>query len=525
MSRSAADLTAELVRQIKARDWTAAQPLSAELAASHPEHAPAWLAASHLAVGMRRIPEALRLIDRAVRLEPENPRYLIHRAQVLLELGRRAEAVECTVAAERAAASDPILLDTIGGLFNFANDHARALAAYDRAVGLAPDNAHFLFNRAAVRRFLGELAAAEDDYDRVIRLRPRDYEAYRNRSDLRTQTPQRNHVAQLRAVLAQHVPDWRGEVQLRFALAKELEDLGDHADSFRELARGAALRRAHLQYDPATDIATVDWIIEAYPRAPAAPDVRAPTDSPIFIVGLPRSGTTLVDRILSSHSAVRSAGELNDFALAVVASVGALAGPQLPPRRELVARSAGVDFAALGADYLRRARAGGAGPGRFTDKMPLNYLYCGLIRRALPQAKIVHLVRHPLAVCYAMYKNLFQDGYPFSYDLGEIGRYYLAYRRLMDHWRSTMPGVIHTVAYESLVADQLGESRRLLAYCGLEWEPACGEFHRNPYATTTASAAQVRRPIYDSSVAQWRRYATQLEPLRRQLEAAGIDVS
>jgi Sulfotransferase family len=152
----------------------------------------------------------------------------------------------------------------------------------------------------------------------------------------------------------------------------------------------------------------------------------------------------------------------------------------------------------------------------------LNYLYCGLIRRALPNARLVHLTRHPVAVCYAMYKTLFKDGYPFSYDLNEIGRYYLGYRRLMAHWQATMPGVIHELSYESLIADQLGETRRLLQFCGLDWEEACAQFHENPAPSTTASAAQVRRPIYDTSVSQWKHYEQQLAGLRMQLEAAGV---
>ena len=195
------------------------------------------------------------------------------------------------------------------------------------------------------------------------------------------------------------------------------------------------------------------------------------------------------------------------------------------PRQDLVAASARVDFAALGHDYGARVLQAGVGAGRFTDKMPLNYLYCGLIRRALPAARIVHVTRHPLAVCYAMYKTLFEGGYPFSYDLGEIGQYYLAYRRLMAHWQATLPGQIHEVCYERLVADQAGETRRLLGFCGLDFEEDCVQFHRNTAATTTASAAQVRRPIYGTSVAQWRHYAAQLEGLRRQLVAGGVDVA
>ena len=456
------------------------------------------------------------------------------------------------------ATTDPLLLDGLGSLFSFIGDQQNALHAFERAVTLAPDNPHFLFNRATVRRFLGHLADAEADYDRVIALRPGDFEAYVNRSDLRTQTAARNHVTELVSLVAKGFADWRSEVQIRHSLAKEYEDLGDYARSFEQLRLGAAKRREHLRYDVDNDVATVQWIVEAFPgpmELAAAPDaaVAGPVEPtaaqpgvrlrpvpmraapiravpmraspiravPVFIVGLPRSGSTLVDRILSSHSEVTSAGELNDFALALVDRVRAEnAGAQFA-RSDLVARSAHIDFAALGREYLARARSV-AGEGRFTDKMPLNYLYCGLIRRALPDAKIVHMTRHPMAAGYAMYKTLFKDGYPFSYDLHDISRYYIAYRRLMAHWQATLPGAIHTVNYEDLIADQLGETRKLLAFCDLEWQDACLDFHRNASATTTASASQIRRPLYDSSVSQWRHYETQLAALRADFEAAGI---
>jgi len=462
---------------------------------------------------------ALACIDRALAAAAQDPRGLIGRAQCLLALGRLPEACEAAAAARRAAA-DPVMLDAIGSLFSQCNDQRQALEAFDRAVALAPDIPHFRFNRATVYRFLGHLLEAERDYDRVITLKPNDYEAYKNRSELRTQSPAANHIDELEQILKTGIADWRGMVQIRYALAKEYEDLGDYGKAFEHLREGSSKRRHHMRYDIAADVATVDWIIEAFP-ARSAPASGAPNDAPIFIVGLPRSGTTLVDRILGSHSTVHSAGELDHFALSVVARVrrdhsGAMS------RRDLVARSADLDFAALGTEYLERARHVVGREGRFTDKMPLNYLYCGLIHRALPRAKIVHLTRHPIAACYAMYKTLFKDAYPFSYDLDEIGRYYVAYRRLMDHWQDTLPGAMHCVSYEALVADQMGETRKLLEYCGLEWEDACGEFHRNSTPTTTASAVQVRQPLYQTSVAQWRHYEAQLEPLARQLRAAGI---
>jgi len=466
---------------------------------------------------------ALGCIDRALSIEPTDAPFLIHRAQCLLALGRLPDACEAAAAAQLKAPPDPVLYDALGSLFSRANDQERALSAYDRAVTLAPNNPHFIFNRATVYRFLGLLAEAEADYDRVIALKPDDYEAYVNRSELRPQSVDVNHIGELEALIARGIPDWRGDVQVRYALAKEYEDIGDHAVSFQHLLRGAKKRREHMRYDVAVDVATVDWIIEAFPAAPDDSEQRrgnAPGDAPIFIVGLPRSGTTLVDRILGSHSKVHSAGELDHFASCIVDA--ARRGSARLPRRELIAGSAGLDFPALGRDYLERVRHVAAGNVRFTDKMPLNYLYCGLIRRALPNAKIVHVSRRPMAACYAMYKTLFKDGYPFSYDLGEIGRYYVGYRRLMDHWQSAMPAAIYPLSYEALVADQVGETRKLLDFCGLEWQDSCVEFHRNPQPTTTASAAQVRRPLYDSSVCQWRHYAAELAELSSLLSAAGL---
>jgi tetratricopeptide (TPR) repeat protein len=477
---------------------------------------------------------ALQRIDRALAIDAQDRRFLMHRAQCLMALGRRCDAFAAAESAERSDAADGALSDAAGTLYSAGNDQNRALAAYDRAVALEPQNPRFLYNRATVRRFLGLLAGAEDDYDRVIALQPTDLEAYKNRTDLRTQTAERNHVKELEAVASRPIAEWRGEVQIRYALAKEYEDLGDYSTSFEHLTRGAAKRHEHLRYDIANDEATVQWIIDAYPGAAAQTDAAVggptgapagdPAGAPLFIVGLPRSGTTLVERILASHSTLYSAGELDCFALSLVDAVRRRTGRAQMPRRDLVAGSAAVDFAALGRDYLQRARLAFGGSGRFIDKMPLNYLYCGLIQRALPDAKIVHLTRHPMALCYAMYKTLFKDGYPFSYDLDEIARYYLAYRRLMEHWQSTVSGALYHLSYEALVADQLGETRKLLAFCGLDWQDSCAQFHVNPAASTTASAVQIRRPIYDSSVSQWRHYETQLSGMRRRLEAAGVQM-
>jgi hypothetical protein len=231
-----------------------------------------------------------------------------------------------------------------------------------------------------------------------------------------------------------------------------------------------------------------------------------------------------VERILAGHPDVTPAGELPCFAEALVLSLRRARESAPPTRREIVTLAAQLDFPSLGRTYLERVHAALEASPRFTDKMPLNYLYCGLIARALPGARIVHVSRSPMASCFAMYKTLFEDGYPFSYDLNELGRYFAGYQRLMRHWRAALPGRIHELRYEALIEQPKAETRRLLEFCDLDWFDGCLEFQHVSAPSTTASAAQVRRPLYDSSVAQWREYRAELEPLRESLMRAGVEV-
>ncbi len=443
-----------------------------------------------------------------------------------LRAAKRWPEVEAAVESARGVADDAAAWTLIGDFCTQLEDYPRAGAAYDEAARRAPANARILFNRAAVRRFLGELDAAERDYDRVIELDPRDGEAWLNRTRLRTQGPDRNHIPELEQLLGRGLDTWQREVPIRFALAKEYEDIGEYRRSWDHLKDGAALRRRHLRYDVAKDLATVDWIIEAYPMHPGSAGTQAgcPSAEPIFIVGMPRTGTTLLERIIAGHPDVFGAGELMHYAAALIAAAARKAGRADLPRRELVAASATVDFAALGADYLERTRPRTGGHARFTDKMPLNYLYCGSIARALPKARILHLTRHPLATIYAVYKTLFNQGYPFSYDLDEIADYYIGYRRLMDHWRLALPDRILDVSYEQLVSAPEPEGRRVFDFLGLEWRPECLAFHERSDATATASAAQVRQPIYRTSIDQWKNYQSELEPVAERLRAAGLSL-
>jgi len=314
----------------------------------------------------------------------------------------------------------------------------------------------------------------------------------------------------------------RGEVQLGYALSKELEDLGEYERAFAYLKRGAERRRRHLSYDVGADVAAMREIAKAF-DADYLSDARSgfENDAPIFVMGLPRSGTTLIDRIISSHDLVQSLGEINDFALCLTRlAKGAGAG-----KMGLIRASRELHPAPLGEAYLDSVQGYRVNRAHFIDKTPANYLYVGLILKALPRAKIVHLRRDPMDNLYALYKTLFRMGCPYSYDLDDLAAYYLAYHGLMQHWRGLAGDRLIEIDYEAVVSDQEGQTRRLITALGLGWQDACLNFHKNKSASATASAAQVRQPIYKTSVALWRRYETELAPLIERLRAGGIEVA
>ncbi len=421
-----------------------------------------------------------------------------------------------------AAASDAgpaALLQDIAQHFTALGLHAEAERSYARAMALQPGNAAYIYNHATALIALGRLVTAETALDQVIALKPEDSDAWYNRATLRKQTPQRNHITEIEQQITRLAASANGEVALCYALAKELEDVGEDARSFAALKRGADARRRALRYRVEDDLDTMQQIAAAFTADCMARPHRGYSDArPLFVVGLPRSGTTLVDRILSSHSAIRSRGETSDLALALMHTAG-----HTTSKRELVQRSTSLDFSALGKRYCAHLATTPA--QRQIDKTPINFLYLGLIAKALPNARIVHLRRQPMDVCYAMYKTLFRMAYPFSYDLNDLARYWLGYHQLMNHWRALLPAErFLEIDYEDLVQNQEFVSRRLIAHAGLPWEDACLSFERNPEPSLTASAAQVRQPIYRSSVALWRRHADALKPLSDQLCAAGIDV-
>ena len=442
----------------------------------------------------------------------------LDRVQHLLFDGDVRRAIAALKKLERQSLQDHFLLQKVAEMYINCGQHEQAGRCYARSVQLQPSNPAYLYNLAASHIALGKMDEAEKLFTEVIRLKPGDLGAWLNRSSLKKQTGQSNHIEQLKYVKSHLSSDDPGNIPCCYALAKELEDLQRYDESFAFLQEGSAQRHRQLQYDVSEDVRAMEQIAGCFSQEFL--DTERPTydsNRPIFILGLPRSGTTLVDRIISSHSQVSSLSEHNTLSFALMRESVGVKG-----KSALIDHSTRLDFAALGEHYCKGIDGFGKPAARLIDKTPLNFLYLGLLHLALPGARIIHLRRKPLDSCFAMYKTLFGTGYPFTYSLQDVGRYYIAYRLLMDHWRKVIPGAFLDVDYESMVADQEGETRRILDYCDLQWEDACLEFHRNQEPAATASAAQVRQPVYSSSVGLWRNYSRQLAPFAGKLREFGI---
>ena len=383
-----------------------------------------------------------------------------------------------------------------------------ANALYRHATELEPQRPRSWYNLACSERSFGRLASAEVACDRAIALDRGQYPSLLLRSELRVQSPADNHVEDLERRLADPRLDIHGRIFLGYALAKELDDMRRFDDAFRWFATSAKARRSQLRYDIVGDERRLQHIAEVFSDPGSAQHGEPAQYSPhIFIVGLPRSGTTLVERILTGLTGVHSNGETDNFSRALTAATSTAAPT------DMIERAAAADPAAVAAHYTRLARARArAVDERIVEKLPTNYLYIGAIHRALPGAKILVVRRSALDSCFAMYRTLFGDTYPFTYDFEELARYYAAYDRLMNHWLSLFGAALHEVVYEDVVRDPYGTGEALATYCGLAWNPQAIAIEANLSVSLTASAVQVRQPIHGNSSGRWRHYQQHLGP-------------
>ena len=466
--------------------------------------------------------QAVTLLEAAC-ARGSDPEHLAQLARLLSLLHREGDAARVAREALALTPDDPRTLDTIGCVFTRVGDHTGALTPFRRAVEAEPDNLDYRYNLAAACGFTGRSGEAREQYEAILEADPGHARAHYALAILSRQSEADNHVARLETAL-EHADDPASALRIRYALAKELEDLGD-ARSFAHLSAANEAQKRALGYDFAQDEAIFDAIEEVFgDGASLHPGDGLRGEAPIFVVGMPRTGTTLVDRILSSHPEVGSVGELQAMPVAVKRLAGTASRNVVDAGT--VRASAAIDPAALGAAYLEQAahhRPDGA--ARFVDKLPANFLYIGHIARALPRARMVCLRRGAMDTVWSNYKNLFASQsayYAYSYDLMDTARYYARFDRLMAMWERLFPERVMQLSYEGLVADQEGQTRALLAHCGLEWDEACLSFHENRSAVATPSAAQVRRPINADGIGKWRVHAEAMEPVRQWFESQGI---
>jgi tetratricopeptide (TPR) repeat protein len=465
--------------------------------------------------------EALRQIDLALKRNPNNSAALNNRGIALKEL-RQFEAAlashDCAIALQPNYAEAFL---NRGNVLVELKRFAEAIASFNRALTLRPDYVEALSNRGNILKELGRLEEAQASYLEALRLNPNVGGIYVNLADLRTFRPGDPHLAAMESLYAKREGLSKiDRMHLDFALGKAYADLKDYRRSFSHLHAGNAAMRASISYDEKSTFAFFDRIETVFTHELIATKSGGGDASPmpIFVIGVPRSGTTLVEQIVASHPVVYGAGESRILEELVF-------GARLPngnviPFPEFVP---GLDLRQFGARYVDSASAL-AGEGtraeRVIDKTLSNYYFAGLIHLAMPNATIIHTLRDPLDTCISCFSKLFATELKYAYELSELGRYYKRYEQLMKHWHRVLPpSRILDVRYEDIVADLEGQARRIISYCGLDWDDRCLSFHKTERPVRTASAAQVREPIYSSAIGRWRVYEEHLGPL---LSALGI---
>ena len=465
--------------------------------------------------------EAIKLLERCLELAPD---FHIARSNYATALGRQQSFDEALAQMERLEKASPdnfSHMTQTAALLSMAGRYEAAHEKFRRLIERAPGNARILTNFGHSLRYGGKGEEAIDTYLQAIEADPGTGEAWWSLANLKTFKFSDEQVTAMRQRLAALEGDSADKFHLAFALGKALEDAGNYDESFAAYSTGNDIKRRFSAYDREDNSARIDAAI-AQTSADWFDGSGHASDDPIFIVGLPRAGSTLLEQILASHSQVEATAEL-PFIGQIAADItgGRKPGDEIlypgviedltPEQREV-----------YGQQYLARAQVYRQDKPRFIDKLPNNFIHVALIKRILPNATIIDARREPMAACFANFKQLFAKGQEFTYSQDDIAHYYADYVRLMNHWHSILPGQILTVRYEDVVDDLDTQVRRLLDHCGLEFEEACIHYYEKDRAVRTASSEQVRQPIYRDAVMQWRNYKEHLRPLDAVLAERGV---
>ncbi len=523
--QSVLDAYREIILSYRAGDFAKTLERCGHVLDIYPDHAKVLNIAANVAFGTGALDQSFDYFRRLIALDPSHAEAHAMTGHIL---GQRGEYEAAAVAYRAAIAISPHDADVffhLGLVLQEGGNFAPSIGAYERTVGLEPHHHQAWLNLGAMRQVMGDMRGARAAFRQAIEIKPDYAEAHRLLASLKTFRKDDGDIAAMRKLLAGPATSDAQAVHLRFALAKAHEDLQDYDTSFAHLTAGNRLKRAMVDFNIRDHEAYGEKIIAAFDKERIL-HLRGhghPSGQCVFIIGMPRSGTTLIEQILAAHSRIFGAGEIYDLEQ-VIQDFGrqnhrdAAFPDYLEALKDGELRRMGETYSDMQA--ARAGKAGAADTDLWINKTPANFLFVGLIHAILPNAKVIHCRRDPMDVGLSCYKKLFRRGVSFSYDLDDIAGYYKMYSRLMDHWARLLPGFVLDVDYEAVVSDLEGQTRRMLDFCGLGWQDACRDFHQNRRPVQTASNAQVRRPLYGGAVKYWKHFESHLTPLRDALGKA-----
>jgi tetratricopeptide (TPR) repeat protein len=500
-----------------AEDRKQAELIFREILKADASHVAALCGLAAISLTASRAPDALRLLRHAQQQSAHLPLIWRGLCQTLVDLGRLTDAEAAVRRLLKIEPENPANWVLLGTVCTRLMRQPAALIAFEEAARLNPAQVRLRLSIGHLHKTLGQRSDCERAYKACLELDPAFGEAYWSLADLKTYVFNDTEIAVMQSLLKDGGGADEDQAQLHFALGRAFEHQKHYALAFDHYLKGNTRRRKTVPFDIGVFENKTRRVAACFDTAFFAARAAAgwPDPAPIFIVGLPRSGSTLVEQILASHSCIEGTFELPNV-LGIVREFDH-ADPEHDAYPESVRAVPPPQFALLGRRYIEETAPIRSGRPHFIDKMPNNFSHIGLIHAMLPNAIIIDVRRHPMDSCFSTYKQYFAEGQSFSYDLGDLGRYYRCYLQLMDHWDAVLPGKVLHLSYEALIADPQTHIRRLLAHCGLQFEAACLAFHETRRPVRTASAEQVRQPLYTSGVGYWRHFEPQLEPLRRAL--------
>jgi len=491
---------------------------------AQPHNAKLWQDLSQISMRTGNSKMMINSALKAIDCEPANVWYLFHLAGSYLHLNFFEPSIRALNTAQKMLTntSPAEQWDKLGELYYMANQLDDAIKSHTKALEVKVDSKQSRNQLAALYRFKGDNQKAEQLCREVIEIDPANYQACYNLSQLRRFKTGDNVLPLIQSCARQLPENHKGHIMLHYACGKVYEDIQQYKQAFEQYDKGAKLKRTQRSYDVKQDLALMNTLVQCSDKNTVI-NTSQSTQTPIFIVGLPRTGTTLVERILSSHPQVQTGGELNAFPMALLEAGGKPIAAGLDGLdNDLVKNLDAEAISFITQRYLQLANNYVDGAPLFIDKLPYNFLYCGLILKAFPNAKIIHVKRDPFDAAVSNLKMLFDRGYEYSYNQQDTADFIAGYRQLMNQWQDRFSENIHTIEYEDLVANQEEKTQALLAFCQLNWADECLNFHNNRSASQTASASQIREPIHSRSVNLWRQYETKLTPLLTRFKQHGI---